>query len=388
MIKITNPAECCGCTACASICAHDAIRMVPDALGFLYPEVDTSKCVECGLCNKVCAFNDAYDTGLNLPEPEVYAARHTDTAQVMKSRSGAAFVAISDHVLAQGGVVYGAGYVDHFRVAHKRATTPEQRDEFRGSKYVQSDLSGVFRNVKEDLRNGLTVLFSGTPCQTAGLNSYVGNKLRDRLLLVDIVCHGAPGPYVWIDYLAYVEKKENDTVDIVNFRDKSELGWSAHKESFVFKNKGKRVTNDFTDIFYKHIAFRYSCGQCPYTNLKRPSDITLADFWGWEKTDANINKDNKGVSLLLINTAKGQEILNIVKGSLQLIEAKIENCMQPQLREPAKLNVRRAQFEQDFAAHGLVYCMRKEAALQFMAKLAPKSVRTWVKKVIKKITRK
>ena len=156
----------------------------------------------------------------------------------------------------------------------------------------------------------------------------------------------------------------------------------------MFKNKGKRVTNDFTDIFYKHIAFRYSCGQCPYTNLKRPSDITLADFWGWEKTDANINKDNKGVSLLLINTAKGQEILNIVKGSLQLIEAKIENCMQPQLREPAKLNVRRAQFEQDFAAHGLVYCMHKEAALQFMAKLAPKSVRTWVKKVIKKITRK
>ena len=163
MIRINNPADCCGCTACASICNHDAITMEPDALGFLYPKVDESKCVECGLCEKVCAFNDNYDKSLNLPKPDAYAARHKDMDEVMKSRSGAAFVAISDYILEQGGVVYGAGYKDHFRVAHKRATTKEERDEFRGSKYVQSDLTGVFRMVKQDLKNGLTVLFSGTP---------------------------------------------------------------------------------------------------------------------------------------------------------------------------------------------------------------------------------
>lgn len=238
MIRINDPADCCGCTACASICSHDAITMQPDALGFLYPEVDADKCVECGLCEKVCAFNDKYDKSLNLPLPDAYAARHKDMNEIMKSRSGAAFVAISDYILEQGGVVYGAGYKDHFRVAHKRAITKEQRDEFRGSKYVQSDLSGVFRMVKQDLKDGYTVLFSGTPCQTSGLNSYVGKKLRDNLVLIDIVCHGVPGPYIWRDYLTYLEKKHNDTIVMVNFRDKSIFGWKAHRETFKFKIGG------------------------------------------------------------------------------------------------------------------------------------------------------
>ena len=121
MIKINNPEDCCGCTACASICAHDAIAMKPDNLGFLYPKVDELKCIDCGLCEKVCAFNGSYDKSLNLPKPEVYGARHKDMDEIMKSRSGAAFAAISDYILEHGGVVYGAGYKDHLRVAHKRA---------------------------------------------------------------------------------------------------------------------------------------------------------------------------------------------------------------------------------------------------------------------------
>lgn len=240
MIKITDPKDCCGCTACASICAHDAITMEPDTLGFLYPKVDESKCVDCGLCDKVCQFNDNYDRSLNLEKPIAYAARHKDINEVMKSRSGAAFVAISDYILEQGGVIYGAGYKDHFRVAHKRATTKEERDEFRGSKYVQSDLTGVFRQVKEDLKNGLTVLFSGTPCQTSGLNAYVGKRLRENLILVDIVCHGVPGPFLWRDYIAYLERKQGDQIVTVNFRDKELYGWKAHKESYIFKMGGAK----------------------------------------------------------------------------------------------------------------------------------------------------
>lgn len=241
MIKIDNPANCCGCTACASICTHEAIAMEPDALGFLYPRVDENKCVDCGLCERVCQFNENYDLSLNLPQPKSYAARHKEINEVMKSRSGAVFVAISDYILEQGGVVYGAGYKDHFRVAHKRATTKEERDEFRGSKYVQSDLTGVFRQVKEDLKNGLTVLFSGTPCQTAGLNSFVGTKLRQNLILVDIVCHGVPGPYIWRDYIAYLEKKQGDVINVVNFRNKELFGWSAHHETFIFKEGGAKL---------------------------------------------------------------------------------------------------------------------------------------------------
>ena len=236
MIQITDKSQCCGCTACASICVYDAITMQPDAMGFLYPAVDRDKCVDCGLCEKVCAFNDHYDTSLNLPQPDAYAARHKDMREVETSRSGAAFIAISDYVLENGGVVYGAGYTDHFRVVHKRATTKEERDEFKGSKYVQSDMNTVFRQVKKDLKDGLTVLFSGTPCQTAGLNSYIGRKLRERLILVDIVCHGVPGPYLWRDYIAYLEKKQGDKICWVNFRDKQKFGWKAHRETFKFVN--------------------------------------------------------------------------------------------------------------------------------------------------------
>ncbi len=238
MIQITDKTKCCGCTACASICGHDAISMQPDDLGFLYPIVDYSKCVECGLCVKVCAFNDHYDTSMNLPKPLAYGARHKDMKEVETSRSGAAFIAISDYILEMGGVVYGAGYTDHFRVVHKRATTKEQRNEFKGSKYVQSDLTGVFHQVRDDLRNGKTVLFSGTPCQTSGLASYIGKRLRDKLFLVDIVCHGVPGPFVWRDYIAYLEKKYGDEICWVNFRDKKEFGWRAHRETFKFVKGG------------------------------------------------------------------------------------------------------------------------------------------------------
>jgi len=235
MIDIRNPQDCCGCTACASVCVHDAIKMTPDALGFLYPIVDKEKCVDCGLCEKICAFNDDYDRSMNLPSPDVYGVRHKDMEEIMKSRSGAMFVAISDYVLEHGGVVYGVGYEDHFRVVHKRATTKYERDEFRGSKYVQSDMKDIFRQVKEDLKHGRTVLFSGTPCQTSGLNSYVGKKLRVNLVLIDIVCHGVPSPYIWRDYLAYLEKKQGDVICEVNFRDKEIFGWRAHHETFKFK---------------------------------------------------------------------------------------------------------------------------------------------------------
>lgn len=361
MIQITNKADCCGCTACASVCAHHAISMEPDALGFLYPKVDTEKCTNCGLCEKVCAFNSNYDKSLNLAQPLAYAARHKDMKEVETSRSDAAFIAISDYVLDNGGVVYGAGYTDHFRVIHKRATTKQERDEFKGSKYVQSDLNHVFLQIKKDLKDGLTVLFSGTPCQTAGLNSFIGKKLREHLILVDIVCHGVPSPYIWKDYIAYLEKKHKDSICQVNFRDKQLYGWTAHHETFKFSNimREKLIPKSFTYLFYEHIMFRLSCGVCPYTNTRRPSDITIADFWGWEKTDPNINTDDKGVSLILINTKKGSMIFDSIKSQMITIPAKLEDCLQPNLQHPSAIHPKRMQFEHDYQRKGFSYIMRK-----------------------------
>lgn len=358
MIKIIDPSECCGCTACASICSRGAITMKPDALGFLYPVVDEDKCIECGLCEMVCEFNDNYDTSLNLPHLDIFAARHKDISEVETSRSGAAFIAISDYVLENNGVVYGAGYTDHFRVVHKRATTKEERDEFKGSKYVQSDMTGVFRQVKDDLKKGLTVLFSGTPCQTAGVNSFVGKKLRKNLLLVDIVCHGVPSPYIWRDYLSYVEREHHESVISVNFRDKGLFGWTDHRESFGFKDSVESKTI-FTYLFYRHIMFRHSCGKCKYTNLKRPSDITLADFWGWEKTDQFINIDDKGVSLIFCNTAKGCNVFHAIEDRMNIIPAKIENCMQHNLSSPSKINSYRTDFEKDYQSKGFEYILNR-----------------------------
>ena len=385
MIKIENPADCCGCTACASICAHDAITMKPDALGFLYPEVDKEKCVDCGLCEKVCAFNDNYDTSLNLDKPLAYGARHKDMNEVETSRSGAAFIAISDYILEQGGVVYGAGYTDHFRVVHKRATTKEERDEFKGSKYVQSDMTGVFRQVKQDLRDGLTVLFSGTPCQTSGLNSYVGKRLRENLFLVDIVCHGVPSPYMWRDYISYLEKKQGSPIVWVNFRDKQKYGWAAHHETFKFKTGGGKMS--FTYLFYKHIILRKSCEKCHFTNLHRPSDITIADFWGWQKTDPNINSDDKGVSLVLINTEKGRKLFEASKDRMNTVQADIQNCIQPNMQHPTKIDRKRNEFERDYQAKGFDFVYKKYGEDGWRYKVDKIQIRfiSFFKNLIKKI---
>ncbi len=355
MIRITDKADCCGCSACAAVCLHGAISMVPDALGFLYPEVDAGKCVDCGLCGKVCAFNESYDRSMNLDVPLVYGARHKDPDEVMASRSGAAFISVSDHVLEHGGVVYGAGYEDHFRVVHKRALTREERDGFRGSKYVQSDMGDCFRQVKNDLKEGRTVLFSGTPCQISGLNSYVGNELRNKLYLVDIVCHGVPSPYIWRDYLAYLERKHGSEICRVDFRDKREFGWAAHRESFEYCNGLKGSGTGYTTLFYEHIMFRHSCGKCHFANTVRPGDITLADFWGWEKTDPSLNADDRGISLVFLNTEKGRRLFEGAGKYMDIVPAELDMCIQSNMRMPSGINPYRMKFEEDYVKYGFEY---------------------------------
>ena len=342
--------------------------MQPDALGFLYPVIDESKCIDCGLCEEVCTFHPNYDKSFNLPEPDVYAARHKKMEEIERSRSGAMFVAVSDWILSQGGVVYGAGYTDHFRVVHKRATNEQERDEFRGSKYVQSDLNNAFIQAANDLKKGLIVLFTGTPCQTSGLRSFLKQKRikTENLYLVDIVCHGVPSPFYWRDYLAYIEKKQGKKVCNVNFRDKTQLGWAAHKESFTFD---KGVTYTYTYTFYQHIMFRRSCGECYFTNLQRPSDLTIADFWGWQKVDASFNKDDKGVSLVLVNTTKGRDLFESVKHQMNYIQTDTTTCLQPNLQHPSEIHPLRDSFERDYQKNGFVYVAKKYGDLGWRYKM-------------------
>ena len=375
MIEITQKENCCGCTACTSICPHQAITMNPDSMGFLYKDL----CTDCGLCERVCAFHPNYDISQNLSQPIAYGVRHKKMSEIESSRSGAAFIALSDWILNQNGVIYGAGYTDHFRVVHKRATTSAERNEFKGSKYVQSDLTGIFPLIKEDLKNGKTVLFSGTPCQTAGLKSYLPKRLQEKLYLIDIICHGVPSPYIWRDYLKMIEQKVGKEVIAVDFRNKKDFGWAAHKETFYFSKK-QITTTAYKDMFFKHVTIRQACNHCHYANIKRPSDITIGDFWGWQKTDANFNADDKGCSLVFCNTERGKEWFEKIQSEINQIPAKIENCLQPNLIKPSSISPLRNKFEKDYIQYGIEYVTKKYTKISLLQRSKQK-----IKRIIKKL---
>lgn len=349
--------ECCGCTACESACPHGAIRMEADGLGFLYPRIDDSKCVDCGLCVKVCQFGKEYSREGRWDVPEVYAVRLKDEVQLSRSQSGGAFYALAVRMLERGGVVYGTGFADHFRVVHKRVETVAELEELRGSKYVQSDLRGVFPRVREDLRAGRLVLFSGTPCQVSGLQSYVGRRLQAGLYTVDLVCHGVPSPAVWADYVDYVERKTGEKCESVKFRDKT-FGWASHRETFCFAHGRKLDRVTFRVLFYKHYMLRDSCHVCPYTNLKRCSDVTVGDFWGWTRISREFG-DNKGVSLVLVSSERGRELFDEAKSGIYLIPSNPTDCLQPQLQYPSGRHRLREAFIRDYEARGFEYVARR-----------------------------
>lgn len=349
--------ECCGCTACESACPHDAIRMEADGLGFLYPRIDDSKCVDCGLCVKVCQFGKGYSREGRWDVPEVYAVRLKDEEQLSRSQSGGAFYALAVWMLERGGVVYGVGFADHFRVVHKRVETVAELEELRGSKYVQSDLRGVFPRVKEDLRAGRQVLFSGTSCQVSGLQSYVGRRLSAGLYTVDLVCHGVPSPAVWADYVDYVEHEAGEECQSVKFRDKA-FGWVGCTETFRFLSGNTIHRKSYVYMYFRHLMHRSSCHVCPYTNLKRCSDVTVGDFWGWTKISQEFG-DNKGVSLVLVSSERGRELFDEAKSGLYLIPSNPTDCLQPQLQYPSGRHHLREAFIRDYEARGFEYVARR-----------------------------
>lgn len=363
MIRITDKSRCSGCSACHAVCPHDAISMIPDELGFRYPQVDPVRCVECGLCEAVCSFVPCE----GKPEPDALAVRHKDDVEVRASTSGAVFAALSDYILECGGAVYGAGFGEHFKVIHKRAVSKEERDEFRKSKYVQSDMGDTFRRVKEDLKSGIPVLFTGTPCQTAGLRSYIGEKFADKLYLADIVCHGTPSPEVWDSYLTWHESRAGAKAKNVIFRDKS-FGWRISRETIVFEDR-KVSSRSYNHLFYRNIMMRESCGVCPFASVYRPSDLTMADYWRKDKTCPEFASDNMGCSLVLSSSEKGRELLDKVAEKLYIQEVELKECLQLNLVRPTILHPGRKGFASDFAAHGIEYVMRRYGDLGWRYKL-------------------
>lgn len=255
-----------------------------------------------------------------------YIVKQKDINSRMKSRSGGVFAAISDAILEIGGVVYGCALDESFHAYHRRATSKEERDLFRGSKYVQSNMKDAMKQALDDLKNGETVLFSGTPCQVAGMKAICPSNCTDKLICIDIVCHGVPSPAVWNSYMEYMEKKYHGKITGVDFRNKRSHGWWEHIES-VKIHGFEHDSQIYKNLFYEHNVLRECCYECPYKSLERQGDITIADAWGIAKAAPDFD-DNHGVSLVLSNTTKGQEWLDKALEECDYRECDIKDYMQ------------------------------------------------------------
>ena len=288
---------------------------------------------------------------------KVYGIKHKNEDIRAASRSGGIFTAVSDVVLKNGGVVYGCALTEDFYAVHKKAVNPEQRDAFRGSKYIQSSVGNVYRQIENDLKDGNAVLFSGTPCQIHGLINFL--KLRkadtEKLVTMDILCHGVPSPTVWIDYLNANFDKEK--IEKVDFRDKTNFGWRAHHETITADGK-ELSSRKFTELFYSHLILRDSCFDCQYKNTDRIADITIGDFWRIENNDKEYD-DDKGISLVMLNTPKGEKYFDACKDELIVRTYPIATCIQPAMSENYKRPAKKDAFLAEYKSENIMALTEK-----------------------------
>ena len=373
MLVYEKKENCAGCTACMNICPYGAISMEPDDEGFLYPLPNEDLCTDCGLCQKICPFQDEYRINSNFEQPKIYAAKHRDDDVRINSSSGGMFTAISDYILGSDGVIYGAAFDEQFKVCHQKAVNEQERNKIRGSKYVQSDLNGIFSEIKVELKKGRKVLFTGTPCQNAGLHAYL-NKSYEHLYLCDIVCHGTPSPLIWKEHIDFMAKRYNKKIIAYNFRSK----WRGRNVTIIFDDGSLRYNSSdlltFSNIFYSCLAHRPSCYHCRFSNFHRPSDITIADFWGIEKSMPDF-EDNKGVSLVLVNSSKGKELFEKISQTLYFEESNTIDCLQQNLHSPTKEPAQRYQFWHDYWDKGFEYVLKKYADYGAVSQLKMKSIK-------------
>lgn len=331
MIKLNHKSDCCGCHACSLICPQQCITMKEDEESFLYPQIDTNKCIKCKLCEKICPV-------INTPKKKeilsAYASRNLNDHIVQKSSSGGIFSALAITTINQNGVVFGAKFDSQWQIIHDYTENKEELVSFYGSKYAQSRLGDIFHQVKKYLEQKRKVIFTGTPCQIAGLKSFLRTDDKN-LLTVDVICHGVPSPKIWKQYLQELLRTQNihiSELQNIQFRDKIE-GWKNYQFSITYLKqdmvKKYQIThhhNLFLQGFIKNLYLRPSCAECPFKGGKSDSDITLGDFWGIEHFYRNLD-DDKGQSLVLVHTIKGEEIISHLQ-DITLLPVNSKECLQ------------------------------------------------------------
>lgn len=373
MKEICKENKCTGCSACYNICRHGAIRMLADDYGHIHPRIDKDKCIDCGLCQKICPVNRPLQ--LIYPQ-ECYAAALKSDTDLMRCASGGAATAFAEYVISQGGVVYGCSGEDILDVHHIRISSLPEVEKLRGSKYVQSEIGYVYKSVMNDLRNNeKLVLFVGTPCQIAGLKAFLG-KDYERLVTADLVCHGVPSQKMLNENISYYTPEKDGTKIKIAFRQKLvqgvtakfnssriEYGW-FFKTSHIPSIDKKFYKDSYMFGFLQCLTFRESCYTCRYATSARVSDITIADFWGLGN-DAGFEK-GKGVSVCLVNTEKGKSFFSNMEPLMHVVKRDVVEAIigNGQLQCPSRKNVNYDKFRRLYPQLGLKkairQCLRKE----------------------------
>ena len=341
-MQIENLKNCTGCSACFASCPKNAISLVPNEEGFLYPQIDSSKCIQCGLCEKVCPTLNIQQ-GANK-NPKAFAVINDDEKIRMESSSGGVFTAVAKKVIEENGIVFGVKLDEHQKAVFSFTENVEGLSEFRGSKYFQAQVGNAFKECKNFLIENKKVLFTGTPCQIEGLKLFLG-KEYENLLTMDIICHGVPSPLVWKKYTEFCEKKFASRIVKTAFRRKND-GWKQYSLSFTFANDSEYcaslIKDPYLRIFLKDVCLRESCYNCPSKKINRVSDITIADFWGIKNFAPEFD-DDKGTSLVIMHSKKGEEIFSdlencrvkeiTLENGLKYNPAMVRSCVRPKGRE-------------------------------------------------------
>jgi acetyltransferase-like isoleucine patch superfamily enzyme/coenzyme F420-reducing hydrogenase beta subunit len=331
MISITDKVQCCGCNACGDVCSHDAITFKTDIEGFWYPEVDKEKCIDCGLCEKVCPIINVKELKKNDLEQSVcYAAEHKNLEVVFDSTSGGLFSALADIMYKEKGYVGGAIFNDDFSIRHFISNNKTDLPALRSSKYAQSNLSGFYVEVKELLKKGEKVLVCGCPCQMAALRAFL-RKDYDNLIIVDFICLGINSPKVFRKYLDTFEERYGSPVVYAKAKSK-EYGWRNLTQKVILANgksyyETKNESNFTTGYLQTNAYCRPSCYDCQFKGFPRIADITLADYWKIEKIDKSMEKD-LGTSLVMINSHKGLTYFESVKSRINCIQTPFTSILQ------------------------------------------------------------
>ena len=387
--------DCCCCWACVNVCPHQAILMKEDQYGFLYPQIDESLCVGCGLCRKVCNYQNGEVTNVPL---ETFAAIGKDTQLTRKSTSGGIFASIARQYLEDGGYVCGACFDEGWNVKHEIISKTEDLSKLQGSKYLQSSIGSCYTEIKKLLAEGKKVLFSGTPCQVDGLYGFL-RKPFDNLTTIDIVCHGVPNNKMFHDYLFYLEKRHDGRIISFVFRDKV-LGWGCHGRVAFDTPKGKvekkqwESSTSYIHYFEEGWIYRENCYHCKYACLHRPADITLGDFWGIEKAHPEFLgkggwNEEDGISLVVANTDKGKKLIGNCREILDLRPSTFEkaSARNGNLRHPTPLPKGRNSFMKLYKTDGwpaIELLFRRLGWKRYktqIKKLLPKSVKRLLKSI-------